>query len=125
MDVKFAKEGRLRKSYKTKSTLSSNQLRVQRLLCQILNPHTTADHKVAHNTLDDLHKLADSVKRKDGHIGVSAQNKGQRHHQAPHKAAVKQKGDTCFATGAQSEIGGVDIGIEGDHCRGNHDQPAG
>ena len=58
-------------------------------------------------------------------MGKPAQAEGQRYAAHPGEAAVKQEGDHGLAAGAEGEIGGVGIRIEGHHDGAQADQTGG
>ena len=95
------------------------------LLCEILDPTAFFQHPGAEEALDQVCTQTQSVHRYDGERGKPAQAEGQRHADGPDKTAVKQEGDHGLAAGAQSEIGGVVIGIEGHHAGDHADQRRG
>ena len=96
------------------------------LFCsQILDPFALFDHCSADEAFDQIQALTDGVQGNNGYSSESTEKKCQRNTYSPHKAAVKQEGDPGFAAGPQGEIGGMDIGVEGNHQRRDEDQLAG
>ena len=87
------------------------------LLGKILNPFALFDHDAAQRAFDQVSCLADGKQRENADAHKPGQNPGQWHTEAPDKAAVKQEGDHGLAAGAEGEICGVGIGIEGE-CNG-------
>ena len=85
------------------------------LLGKILNPFALFDHDAAQRAFDQVSCLADGKQRENADAHKPGQNPGQRHTEAPDKAAVKQEGDHGLAAGAEGEVGSVGIGIEGHH----------
>ena len=90
--------------------------------CEILDPAAFADHKCADCTFDQIHRLRDCVKRKDGYRGKPAQAESQGDAYRPNKATVEQEGDQCLTAGAQGKIGGIDKGVDG-HKNGTYAEP--
>ena len=85
------------------------------LFCEILDPLALLDHICAHSALDPICALTNGIQGNDANVGKPAQTESQRHTADPYKTAVKQEGDHGLTAGAQGEVGGIGIGIEGHH----------
>ena len=83
------------------------------LLYQILNPGAFAYHHSAHDALDQICGHHQRIHPQDGDPGEPAEAEGQRHIDCPDENTVKQEGDEGLAAGAESEIAGVIVGVEG------------
>ena len=91
------------------------------LFCKILDPNAASYHEITRDTFNDLYTLAKCVEGQNGNGSISAEQKCHGHQHKPCKSAVKQECNSCFATGAQGEIGSVDIGVEGNENARNKD----
>ena len=101
-------------------TKRSRPIGRERLLhCQILDPFALPDHPGAQSALEPVCGLNDEVQEQDVHVRKTAQAESQGHADNPHEAAVEEKGDQGLAAGAESEIRGIGVGIEGHHETGN------
>ena len=84
---------------------------------EILDPFSLFDHNSAKNTFDQIGCLTDGEQGNDANAGKTGQTPGKRHAENPYKAAVKQEGHHGLTAGAEGEVSGVGIGIEG-QCNG-------
>ena len=92
-------------------------------LCgQVLNPLALLQHVGADGAFDQIRGLADGVQRQNGQPRKAAEAEGQRYAADPHEAAVKQEGHHGLPAGAEGEVGGVGVGVEGHHHRRYADQ---
>ena len=83
------------------------------------------DHECANGTFQEIRRLADAVQHQDTHIRESAQAECQRYTDRPYKAAVEEKRDQGLTAGAEGEVGGIGVGIEGDGTGGDTDEDSG
>ena len=85
---------------------------------QILDPFSFFDHGSADGTFDQIGGNADRKEGNDGQTCEPAQAISQRNAHTPDKAAVEEEGDHGLTAGAEGEVGGIGVGIEGHHkCR--------
>ena len=94
------------------------------LLCKVFDPETFLYQPSTYDTFDQFCALTNGIEGNNGEIREPAEAEGQRYCAYPHEAAVKEEGDKCLTTGAQSEVGGKGIGSNGHQRRDDTDQGA-
>ena len=95
------------------------------ILHQRLDPGAFFDHICTDGAFEQIRALADGIDGQNAKTRKAAQAEGKGHTNGPDKAAVKQECHQGLTAGAQGEIGGIGVGIEGHHYGADADQPGG
>ena len=80
---------------------------------------------VAENTFEHFRQRAGNEQTVDGNIGEVGEQDDGRNDDGPHINAIKQKGNTDLAARAESEIGRMCVGEEGECNAGDDDHKGG
>lgn len=91
-------------------------------LCQIFDPFALSEHIVAQQALQNIRALADKVQGQNPNSRKPTQTICKRNANQPLEAAVEQECHHGLTAGAKGEIGGVGVGVHGQHHRTDADQ---